>query len=451
MDFLLRINQRINGVVWGPAMLILLIGTGVYFSLCTGFFQFTHFRCMLRVTLGGIFSRRRDKSRKGISPLQAVSTALAGTMGVGNITGVATAISLGGAGAIFWMWVSALFGMMTKYAEVVLAVKFRGTDKNGAHYGGPMLYLSKGLHAPVLAWVFSLLCVTASFGIGNMTQANAISGAMLASFSIPVWVSGVAAAAVVGLIVVGGLRRIATITELTIPLMSVLYILFALIVIGKNIMAVPDALSQIVQGAFNTRSALGGCGGYSIARAMHYGFARGVFSNEAGLGSAPIAHAAADTDSPVQQGMWGMFEVFADTLVCCTLTALVLLTTGVLELPLEGGAMTSAAFSHSLGSLGGVFVSVSLVFFAISSMLGWCYYGEASLRHLTGGSPLAAWVYRYLFILLIPVGAVTQLETVWSISDTLNGLMAVPNLIGILGLSGVVFTLTRDYIKKEHR
>lgn len=451
MDFLLGINHRINAVVWGPTMLILLIGTGIYFTLRTGFFQFTHFKSMLRVTLGGIFGGKKIKNRNGISPLQAVSTALAGTMGVGNITGVATAISLGGAGAIFWMWVSALFGMMTKYAEVALAVRFRSTDKTGAHYGGPMLYLSKGLGAPVLAWVFSVLCVAASFGIGNMTQANAISGAMLASFSVPVWVSGIISAVIVALIIVGGLRRIASITQLTIPLMSALYILFALVVIGKNITAVPDALSQIVQGAFNSRSALGGCGGYSIAQAMRYGFARGVFSNEAGLGSAPIAHAAADTDSAVQQGMWGMFEVFADTMVCCTLTALALLTTGVLELPLESGAMTSAAFSHSLGSLGGVFVSVSLVFFAISSMLGWCYYGEASLNYLTRGSSLATWVYRYLFVLLIPIGAVTQLETVWSISDTLNGLMAVPNLIGILGLSGVVFGLTRDYIKKTRR
>lgn len=448
MELLAGVNSRINSVVWGPLMLALLLGTGLYFTVFCGFFQFTHFKNMLRETLGKIFRGGRGKGG-GISPFQAVSTALAGTMGVGNITGVATALVLGGPGAIFWMWVSALFGMMTKYAEVVLAVRFRGTDKNGAHCGGPMRYLSKGLHAPLLAAAFSALCVAASFGIGNMAQSNAISGALLASFSVPVWVSGIAAALAVGLVVVGGIRRIGKIAELTIPLMSVLYILFALLVIVQNLSAVPAAFGEIISGAFTPRSALGGCGGWGIARAMRFGFARGVFSNEAGLGSAPIAHAAADTDSPVRQGMWGMFEVFADTLVCCTLTALVLLTTGVLELPLESGAMTSAAFSHGLGELGGAFVSVSLVFFALSSMLGWCYYGESCLNYLTHGNGLIRGVYRFLFLILIPVGAVTRLETVWEISDTLNGLMALPNLIGLLGLSGVVFRLTREYKRKE--
>ncbi len=447
MELVSRINDQLSALVWGPAMLLLLIGSGLYFTLGSGLFQFTHFRRMLRVTIGSLFGRK--KRGNGISPFQAMSTALAGTMGVGNITGVATALLLGGPGAIFWMWVSALLGMMTKYAEVLLAVKYRGTDSKGAHFGGPMLYLSEGLRAPLLAGIFSLLCVAASFGMGNMTQANAISGALQASFSIPTWATGLAAALVVGLIVVGGLKRIARITELTIPLMSALYILFSLWVIARNIAAVPAAFAEIFAGAFSPVSALGGCGGYGLARAMHYGFARGIFSNEAGLGSAPIAHAAADTDSPVEQGMWGMFEVFADTLICCTLTALVLLTTGVLHRPISGGAMTSAAFSSALGKPGGIFVSVALVFFAIASMLGWCYYGESCLGYLTGGKRWAVWIYRYLFILLIPVGAVTQLETVWSISDTLNGLMLVPNLIGLLGLSGVVFRATRDYRRRE--
>lgn len=447
MTIIAQINERISRAVWGPAMLVLLIGTGVYLSVGTGMFQFTRFGEMLRVTLGGMFAKK--KKGGSISPFQAVSTALAGTMGVGNITGVATAISLGGAGAIFWMWVSAFFGMMTKYAEVVLAVRYRETTPDGMYRGGPMLYLSRGLHAPVLACVFSLLCVAASFGIGNMAQSNAVSGALQAAFAVPLWVSGMAVAVVVGLIVLGGLRRIAVITELTVPLMSVLYLVFALIVIGQNITAVPDALREIVGGAFAPRPVLGGCGGYTIARAMRYGFARGVFSNEAGLGSAPIAHAAADTDSPVKQGMWGIFEVFADTIVCCTLTALVLLTTGVFEQPLEGGAMTTAAFTVGLGRFGGMFVAVSLVFFAVSSMLGWCYYGECSLGYLTGHHPGATAVYRWLFILCIPVGAVARLATVWSISDTLNGLMALPNLIGVIGLSGVVFSLTREYKRKR--
>ena len=442
MESILRLWDALSSAVWGPVMLGLLLGTGVYLTVRCRFFQFTHFFAMLRKTLGGALGRG-GKRRGGISPFAAVSTALAGTMGTGNITGVAAAMLVGGPGAVFWMWVSALFGMMTKYAEVVLAVRFRANEADGSHWGGPMLYLRRGLRAPILAALFCAFCVAASFGIGNMAQSNAVAGALRESFGVPEHITGLFCAGVVALVVVGGLRRIASVTQVLVPLMSALYLAFALVVLLRFRQNLPQAFADIFAGAFTPLSVAGGCGGWGIARAMRCGISRGVFSNEAGLGSAPIAHAAAEVESPEVQGMWGMFEVFADTLVCCTITALVLLVTGVTALPMPAGGMTSAAFSMGCGAAGGAAVSVSLVFFAFSSILGWCYYGESCLRWLTRGSGAALAVYRCLFLLLIPVGAVTRLEAVWSISDTLNGLMAVPNLVGILGLSGVVAATTR--------
>ena len=448
MTALTTLNGQVNSFVWGPFMLVLLLGTGIYLSLRTKFFQLTRFGRMIRCTVGSLFARRSSKpTAQKITPFQAMSTALAGTIGVGNIVGIATAISLGGPGAVFWMWISAFFGMMTKYAEVALAVRFRSTDENGRYYGGPMLYIEKGLHMKWLACIFSVLCALASFGIGNMTQSNAISGALEVSFHIPPWISGVAVATITAAVILGGVKRITKVTSALVPIMSIFYILGTSVVIILNWSEIPHAFALILQGAFHPESAAGGIIGFTVAQAMRYGFARGVFTNEAGLGSAPIAHAVADTDNPVEQGFWGMFEVFVDTIVVCTMTALVLLSSGVWNSTIPDTAMAAAAFSQAFGKFGGYFISIATALFAISALLGWCMYGEHSVAYLCKKSSFPVLIYRTVFIFLTVVGATMKIDLAWDISDTLNGLMAIPNLIGLIGLSGVVIKMTKDYIR----
>lgn len=418
----------------GWVMMVFILGMGVYLSIRFRFFQLRGIRFILKHTAGSLL-RREKKSRGGaISPFQAVSTALSGTMGVGNIAGVATALAAGGAGAVFWMWVSAFFGMMTKYAEIYLAVRFREKNGDGSYRGGPMYYMEKGLGSRRMGCIFALLCALCSFGIGNMTQINAVSGAVRAAFGVPARVSGVLGAVLVALVIFGGLRRIASVNEMIIPFVSVAYIVCSVSALARDPAAVGGAFSLILREAFRPRSAAGGALGYTMAAAMRYGLSRGVFTNEAGLGSAPIAHAAADCKSPEHQSVWGIFEVFLDTIVVCTLTALVLLCAQQGRLwrsGLDGVEMTGAAFTDAFGPAGGCFIAVSVVLFAVSGMLGWCFYGESALGYLTGQHRPAILLYRLLFVGCIVLGAVSDLQLVWNVADVLNALMAVPNILAL--------------------
>lgn len=446
-----QVNNAVNGFVWGPVMLVLLVGTGIYLTIRTRFFQFTRFGDITKNTIGTLFSRKdREKDPKGaITPFQAVSTALAGTIGTGNIVGVATAITMGGPGAVFWMWVSACFGMVTKYSEIVLAVKYREKNAEGLWVGGPMYYIQNGLQQKWLAVLFAAFCALASFGIGNMTQVNSISSAMEGSFGISTWITGLICAAIVALVIIGGVKRIAMVTERVVPFMALLYICGSLIVIGINYAAVPAAFKMIFAYAFDFHSAVGGAVGYTVMQAIRFGLARGVFSNEAGLGSAPIAHAATSEQNPVKQGLWGVFEVFVDTIIVCSMTALVILTSGLWNSGITGAELTSAAFSASLGNYGGYFISISILFFALSTILGWSYYGERSIEYITSKNKTIIMIYRALFIGCIVIGATSNLTLVWGIADTLNGLMAIPNLIALLGLSGIVIDMTREYLQNK--
>ena len=415
LELILQINSFINGIVWGPIMLFLLVGTGVYLTVRCGCLQARKFGFMLRSTLGSLF-RKTDKASGGqnLTPFQAVSTALAGTVGTGNIAGVTGAIFAGGPGAVFWMWVSAFFGMMTKYAEIVLAVKYRQVDGDGTHFGGPMYYIEKGTGQKWLAVLFALLGGVACFGIGNIAQSTEIAGAMQSLVGLPPLYTGI-------------LLRITD---------------------------VPAVLASIFTEAFSFRAVGGGVFGYAILVAMRQGFARGVFSNEAGLGSAPMAHAASNTKEPVEQGLWGIFEVFVDTIIICTLTSMAVLLSGVLENDVNSygsnGAAAAAAFNAILpGTIGGTVLQISLLFFALSTILGWSYYGERCWGYLTHNSKTANLIFKVAFVLVCVVGAVGSGSLMWDISDTLNGMMAIPNLIGLLLLSGTVVQLTRTYFKDK--
>ncbi|MDR2903650.1 MAG: sodium:alanine symporter family protein [Clostridiales bacterium] len=438
-------NALVNRIVWGPYTLLLFIGAGVYFTVRMRFLQLTKFRLMIDETLLKFFQPKKNKT--GVSPAEALSTALAGTMGTGNIAGVATAIMIGGPGAVFWMWVSAFFGMMTKYAEVFLAIKFRRKNAAGEWVGGPMYYMENGLNMRVMGAVFAVLGLTASFGIGNMTQIHSIAEAMRFSFQIPPLVSGAAVAVLIALVILGGAKRIYGVSKMVVPLMSVLYIAGALFIICNNFGSVPGALYDIVAYAFQPAPAVGGFMGASVSRAIKIGVERGVFSNEAGMGSASIAHAAAETDSPCRQGLWGIFEVFADTIIACTLTALVILVTASWHSGENGAALTVLAFQSEMGSFGGSFVSISVLFFAFASILGWSYYGEKCLEYLTGGRFSA--LYKGVFIGVICIGSVSRLELVWEISNTLNGLMALPNMIALILLSGLIIKTTNREMKRQ--
>lgn len=464
MDVVMQVNDAINGFVWGPIMLALLIGTGLYISIRTKFMQFRHFPMAMKSTIGSLFggSKAHASEEHNISPFQAVSTALASTVGTGNVVGVATAITVGGPGAVFWMWISALLGMMTKYSEIVLAVKYRDRNERGEYVGGPMYYLTNGLKQPWLGYLFAFFAAFASFGIGNMTQANSISGAIESSFGVNTTVTGVILAIVVAVVILGGIKSIASVTEKVVPVMATFYIVFAIILLILHAQHLPAALALIFTAAFNPESALGGATGYTIALAIRMGMARGVFSNEAGLGSAPIAHAASSTKEPVEQGLWGIFEVFIDTIIVCSMTALVILTatddsgawlwsTG----EYEGAALTIKAFEQGLpGTVGGVGLTIGLTLFAVSTLFGWSYYGEKSIEFIfrkTRHAQKVAYGYRMLFVVACFIGSVGGLHVVWGIADTLNGLMAIPNLIGVLFLSGVVFKETRSYLDRRSR
>lgn len=571
IDTVAKVNGAVNGVVWGIPMLILIIGTGIYMSVRTGFFQITRIKTWANETFLAIFKKKsvtKTDEKKAITQFQALSTALAATIGTGNIAGVATAVCIGGPGAVFWMWLSALFGMMTSFSENVLGIYFRKKNEHGEWSGGAMYYLEEGLKekkglrriAKPLSVMFAIFCVLASFGIGNMAQSNSISSALQSNFNIPTVVTGVVLAVIAALVVLGGIKRIAMVTEKLVPFMAIFYIAGCLIIFVMNFRHIPYVFSSIFKSAFSFSAVAGGVGGYIIKRAVTMGFKRGVFSNEAGLGSSVMVNCASDVKEPVIQGMWGIFEVFFDTIIVCTLTAFVILSSpansvsfeealnnvstqpqyftinytdgetnlidsdinpkyivasddaeegtyteysaktvygqefpvkilnssnvsgendftfaNVMELKgiqakdangnhltnengdpiidsveiteVNGVPLVTYAFSQRLGSVSGKILAVAILLFAFSTTLGWSFYGTKALEYLLGTK--ATIVYKIIFVLFIVVGCTMKLGLAWDISDTFNGLMALPNLIGILSLSGIVVAITKNYIHRR--
>lgn len=438
------ILSAIDSFIWGAPLLILLSGTGLYLTLRLGFIQIRY----LPLALGYLF--KKDKGGKGdVSSFAALCTALAATIGTGNIVGVATAVQAGGPGAIFWMWLVALLGMATKYAECLLAVKYRVRDKNGFMAGGPMYYIERGLGIKWLAKLFALFGVmVAFFGIGTFPQVNAITHAMQDTFNIPVLVTAIIVTLLVGLIILGGVKRIATASSVIVPFMAILYVTTSLVIILLNIEKVPDAISLIIYSAFNPQAALGGAVGFTVMKAIQSGVARGIFSNESGLGSAPIAAAAAQTREPVRQGLISMTGTFLDTIIVCTMTGIVLVLTGAWNNPeLAGATVTNYAFAQGLGtSIGATIVTVGLLFFAFTTILGWCYYGERCFVYLVGIRGVK--LYRLAYIVLVGLGSFLHLNLIWIIADIVNGLMAFPNLIALIGLRKVVIEETKDYFQR---
>ena len=465
-----QIVGRLNDVAWGPWMLLLLVGTGVYYSCRVGFIQFTRFGYAMKNTLGKVF--QKSKAGEGeITPFQAVSTALAATVGTGNIAGVTGASCVGGPGAVFWMWISALFGMVTKYAEVVLAVRYRERNADGDWVGGPMYYIRNGLGKGWnwLACLFCILGALAAFGIGNMTQVNTIAtsvntaidsfGGSTAAYTVAIFgqnvpissiVIGAVVAMIVGMVLFGGIKRIGAVAELMVPVMAAVYIIASLIVVAFNIGSLGHVIAMIFKGAFSAEAALGGAFGITIMTTIQKGGGRGVFSNEAGLGSAPMAHAASSEKDPVKQGLYGIFEVFMDTIVICTLTALTLRCGAgdrIVWGQSAGAEMISAAFATVFGAqVGSMMVAVGITLFALSTILSWSLYGTRCCEFLMGSK--AAKVYQVIFVAVILVGAALELDLVWNIADTLNGFMAVPNLVAVLTLSPVVIKLTKEHFGK---
>jgi alanine or glycine:cation symporter, AGCS family len=444
IDFITRVNAWLNGLVWGPPMLVLLVGTGIVLTVITGAVQFRHLGTALREVLGRL--GRPAEGEGTVTPFQAVATALASTVGVGNIAGVATAIALGGPGALFWLWMSGVFGMATKFAEIVVALHYREKDASGTMRGGAMYTLRK-LGLPWLGGIFALLTAVAAFGIGNMVQANSVAQSLQASFGIAPPIVGAVLVMVSGAVILGGIRRIAAFAEILVPFMSLVYVSGGLVVVLTHIGEIPNTLRLVFDSAFSGSAAAGGFAGSTVLLAMRYGIARGLFSNEAGLGSAPLVHATASTDHPVRQGMYGIFEVFIDTLVICSTTGLAILVTGAWESGETGAALTSRAFEQGLpGTWGGLVVAIGLVLFAFSTIIGWSYYGETGIVYLLGSR--AAVPYRLLWLVFIYLGAVGSLHLVWDIADTLNGLMAIPNLISVLISIPLLRRLQREFFAR---
>lgn len=443
MESIVELIKALNGLVWGPVMLVLILGTG--FILMAGL------KLMPLAKLGYGF-RMLWQGRKGIgegeiSPFNALMTSLSATIGTGNIAGVGTAIALGGPGALFWMWCTALVGMATKYAEAVLAVRYREVDEEGNHVGGPMYYIKNGL-GHNWAWLGALFAVfgaLAGFGIGNTVQANSVADVLQTNFAIDPAYTGLVLAVLAFLVLLGGIRRIAEVAGKLVPFMAVTYLLGGLAVLLLNFSALPSTVVQIVHLAFTPTAATGGFAGAAVWAAIRFGVARGIFSNEAGLGSAPIAHAAATTDNPVRQGSIAMLGTFIDTLIICSITGLAIVVTGAWTSGETGAALSSMAFERALPGFGGYVVSLGLAIFAFTTLLGWSFYGEKCTEYLFGVRAIRP--FRILWVLAIPVGAMAQeqLDFVWLVADTLNALMALPNLIALLLLSPVVFRLTRDY------
>ena len=470
LDMITKINAALNGIVWGWPALILLAFVGVLTTCITGCFQISHFGHWMKNTIGAIFKDSKVTSHtsdRSISQFQSLCTALAATVGTGNIVGVAGAILVGGPGAVFWMWIIAFFGMMTNYSENVLGIYYRRKNEQGEWCGGAMYYLRDGLGAKkgckqigaILAAAFSLFCFLASFGIGNMTQVNSISGNMEAVFGVPTWVSGIVLLVLCGLVVVGGLKRIATVTEKIVPFMVLVYMVGTIAILVMNIKMVPSVFTAIFKGAFALRAAGGGIVGYGVKLAIEQGMKRGVFSNEAGLGSSVMVHSNSNVKEPVRQGMWGIFEVFADTMIVCTLTAFTVLSSGLVDLETGvaaaeygGVALTKAnvvstVFTMYFGKLGGAFVAIAIMLFAYSTVLGWSHYGSKACEYLFGTK--STMVYRVIFVIATFGGAVMGENLAWDIADTLNGMMMIPNLIGVIVLSPIVYKITKNYVNRK--
>ncbi len=443
------ILNTIDSFIWGPPLLILLAGVGIYFTYQLRLIQF--FR--LFRALKYIFIPEKDTHTKGdISAFASLATALAATIGTGNIVGVATAIQAGGPGALFWMWLIAIFGMATKYAEGLLAIKYRGKDKDGFIAGGPMYYIEMGMGQKWrwLAKLFALFGVlVAFFGIGTFPQINGITHALEDTFNIPVIISGIFVTLLVASIVLGGVKRISKIASIVVPFMAIAYIITSVIILVLNAEKLPETIIFIVKMAFNPESAVGGALGFTVMQAIQSGVARGIFSNESGLGSAPIAAAAAQTKEPVRQGLISMTGTFLDTIVVCTMTGLVIVLTGTWQGNAEGAALTNLAFSTGLSNpIGSVIVTIGLVFFAFTTILGWCYYGERCFVYLTGGRTKGIKFYRIIFILLIAIAPLIKLQTIWTIADIVNGLMAFPNLIALIALRHIIIDETKSYFER---
>lgn len=444
MEFVSEIISAINGVVWGPLMLVLILGVGLFLTFGLKLMPVLKLGTGFKLLWGGRIPDK-DGSKEGeISPFNALMTSLSATIGTGNIAGVATAIFLGGPGALFWMWCTALVGMATKFAEAVLAVRFREVDENGNHTGGPMYYIKNGLSSKWtwLGTAFALFGMVAGFGIGNTVQANSVANAIDTNFGVEPWITGLVMMVLVGLVLMGGIKRIGDVAGKLVPMMATFYIACGVAVLIVNAAEIPAAFGLIFESAFTGTAAQGGFAGAAVWMAIRFGVARGVFSNEAGLGSAPIAHAAAQTKNPVAQGLVAMLGTFIDTLIVCSITGLAIIVTGEWTSGETGAALTSAAFGAAL-PYGNYIVAVSLTIFAFTTILGWSVYGEKCVQYLFGVKAILP--FRVVWILAVPVGAAGSLEFIWLLADTMNALMAIPNLIAIALLSPVVFKLTKEY------
>lgn len=468
IEVITKVNSTINNLVWGWPALVLLGATGVLMTCMTRFFQLTHFGYWVKHTIGAIFGDRhvtKHTKDKSISQFQSLCTALAATVGTGNIVGVASAIAVGGPGAVLWMWLIAFFGMMTNYSENVLGILYRRKNSQDEWCGGAMYYLRDGLGSKkgcktvgiVLATLFSCFCLLASFGIGNMSQVNSMVSNIHTAFGIPPLATGIFLCVAVAAVILGGLKRIAAMTEKLVPFMVLAYLVGTLIIICLHISAVPAVFVAIFQGAFALKSVAGGVVGSGIALAMQQGMKRGVFSNEAGLGSSVMVHSNSNVREPVRQGMWGIFEVFADTIVVCTLTALTLLSSGAVDLTtgqlteaaaaVESNSLMSYAFSQTFGNAGAWFIALAIFLFAYSTVLGWSHYGTKACEYLFGTKAITP--YRVIFVVIVLAGSMIKAQLAWDISDTFNGLMMIPNLIGVLVLSPLVMECTNNFVDRK--
>ncbi len=448
MELLNSLLTQFNGLVWGKPMLVMILGTGVFLTIGLKFMPLLSLGKGFRLLWQG---RAKTDQEGEISPFNALMTSLSATIGTGNITGVATAIFIGGPGALFWMWITALIGMATKYSEAVCAVKYREIDANGNHVGGPMYYIKNGLGKKWLwlGFLFALFGALASFGIGNTVQANSVAHALETQFNIPLWLTGLVLLLLTAAVVLGGIKRIASVAGKLVPFMALAYMAAGIIVLVTHFSAIPAAIMLIVKSAFSPVAATGGFAGATIMLAVQWGVARGIFSNEAGLGSAPIAHAAARTNDPVRQGMIAMLGTFIDTIVVCSVTGLAIVLTGVWSSGAQGAALTIAAFDQVMPNTGGILVSLAQAVFAFTTILGWSVYGERCVEYLFGVRSIV--IFRILWIAVIPVGAMSELSFIWLLADTMNALMAIPNLIALLLLSPVIIKLTREYMLKSRQ
>lgn len=451
MSFFINLEEvlkNIDGIVWGPPLLILLVGTGIYFTFKLNFIQMFKLPLAIKYLFLNDDDKSDNEAKGEVSSFAALCTALSATIGTGNIVGVATAIATGGPGALFWMGVAAFFGMATKYAEGVLAIKYREVDENGEMSGGPMYYIEKGVGNKFLANMFAFFGIAvALLGIGTFGQVNSISKAALISFNIPIWFTAIIITILVTLVTLGGIKRISNVAENIVPTMAILYIIGALLVLICNFKAIPSAITLIIKSAFNPSAVLGGTTGINISLAIQMGIGRGVFSNEAGLGSAPIAAAAAKTKYPVKQGLISMTGTFIDTIIICTMTGLAIVLTGSFNSGLEGAAMTTFAFENGLpfAIIGKYIVNIGLIFFAFTTIIGWNYYGERCIQYLIGIKGIK--FYKIIFIALVGVGPFLSLNLVFIIADIVNGLMALPNLIGLIKLRNIVISETNNFFE----